>query len=302
MTRPAHGGVWPSARTRLAGVLGDPVRHSLSPALHNAAFDLLGLDWAYLAFEVPAGGATAAMAAVRALGVEGLSVTMPHKRAVAALVDRLSPTAAALGAVNTVVRQGDALVGESTDGAGFLDALRFDEGFDPTDKVCLVIGAGGSARAVVHVLGLAGAAEIVVVNRSGEAAEAAASLAGSRGRTGHIAEVRTADLVVNATPIGMALASTAAIDRQARPEKAPAIPLDPDLVRPGQLVVDLVYHPPITPLVQEARARGVAACNGVGMLVHQAAHAFKLWTGHEAPKGAMSAAALAALAHADDVD
>lgn len=302
MSRPALGGAWPTARTHLAGVIGDPVRHSISPALHNAAFDALGLDWAYLAFTVAAGNASAAIAAARVLAMEGLSVTMPHKRDVASLVDRLSPTATALGAVNTVVRQGGELVGDNTDGAGFVDALRFDEGFEPEGRRCLVVGGGGAARAVAHALACAGASEVIVVNRSVAAAQHAADLAGVRGRVGTIEEASSVDLVVNATPIGMALASTASIHGAAALVDVPAVPLDLDLLRPGQLVADLVYHPPVTALVLGARSRGIAACNGLGMLVHQAAHASRLWTGLDPPKEVMSAAALAALARAEAVD
>jgi shikimate dehydrogenase len=261
----------------VAGVIGDPVRHSLSPALHNAAFAALGLDWVYLAFEVPAGAAAVAVEGMRALGIDGLNVTMPHKADVAAAVDRLSSVAERLGAVNTVVRRGGVLVGESTDGAGFLDALRADEGFDPAGKRCVVVGAGGAARAVVLALADAGA-EVVVVGRTPERVAACAALGG---RVGAAAEAGDADLVVNATPVGMG--------------DDPGLPLDPALLGRGQLVVDLVYHPVHTALLTEARARGAVAVNGLGMLIHQAAHAFRLWTGEDPPLEVMSAAALRAL-------
>ena len=137
-----------SGRTRVAAVIGDPVRHSLSPAIHNAAFRALDLDWVYLALHVRAGDAAAAVTGMRALGIDGMNVTMPHKSDVAAAVDRLSPTAEALGAVNTVHRVGNDLVGESTDGDGFVNALRLDEGVDPAGRRFLVVGAGGAARAV----------------------------------------------------------------------------------------------------------------------------------------------------------
>jgi shikimate dehydrogenase len=134
-----------SGATRLAAVIGDPIRHSRSPAIFNAAFAAAGLDWAYLAFEVPAGGAAGALDAVRALGIEGLSVTMPHKSDVAELVDECSPQAERLGAVNCVVRRGDRLVGHNTDVAGFVASLRADAGFDPAGRRCVVLGAGGAA-------------------------------------------------------------------------------------------------------------------------------------------------------------
>jgi shikimate dehydrogenase len=265
----------------VAAVIGDPVRHSLSPTLHNAAFEALGLDWVFLAFEVPAGEAKAAVEGMRSLGIDGLSVTMPHKSDVAAAVDRLSPTAERLGAVNTVVRRGGVLIGENTDGAGFVDALRSDEGFDPAGRRCLVLGAGGAARAVVVALADAGAAEVVVAGRTPERVATAAALAGERGRVGEAAEASACDLVVNATPVGMG--------------DDGGLPLDPALLQAGQVVADLVYHPLLTPLLAEARARGAVAVNGLGMLIHQAAHAFRLWTGEDPPLEVMSAAALRAL-------
>ena len=270
--------------TRVAGVIGSPIRHSLSPVLHNAAFRALDLDWVFLAFEVPEGEGAAAVHGARALGIEGLSVTMPHKAEVLPALDKLSPTAEKLGAVNTVTRQGSALLGESTDGPGFLDALRLDEGFDPDGRRCVVLGAGGAGRAVVLALAEAGASEVTVVNRTAERGDSAAALAGSVGRVGTVEAVAEADLVVNATSVGMG-------DGQ--------VPFDPSTLAKGQLVVDLVYHPAVTPLVAGARAAGATAVNGLGMLIHQAAHAFRHWTGQEPPLPAMSAAALASMARAD---
>ena len=283
-----HGQWVPGAHTRVAAIVGDPVRHSVSPAMHNAAFRALGLDWAFLAFEVPAGEALTALAGVRVLGLEGVSVTMPHKGDVAAAVDRLSPAAQAVGAVNTVVRRaGGVLEGDNTDGSGLVDALRSDEGFEPEGRRCLVVGAGGAARAVIRALADAGAAEVVVVNRSPGRAETAAALAGPVGRVGSPGDAAGADLVVNATPVGMRLPALADEDD---------LPLDPAHLGPGQLVVDLIYHPPVTRLLELAQARGATAVNGLGMLVHQAARAFRLWTGEDPPLPVLSAAAVAALA------
>lgn len=257
--------------------------------MHNAAFRALGLDWAYLAFDVEPGQVPGVLTGMRSLGIEGLSVTIPHKEAVAAGVDRLSPLAEAVGAVNTVVREpGGTLRGENTDGPGFLRALRDDEGFDPAGCRSLVVGAGGAARAVVKVLADAGAAEIVVVNRTAARAESVAALAGSLGRVGTQADVAGADLVVNATPFGMAGS-----------DLARALPLDPAHLGPGQLVVDLVPNPSLTPLVEAARAAGAVAVNGLGMVVHQAAIAFRLWTGQDPPVAVMSAAALVQLGRRD---
>ena len=276
----------PTATTRVAAVVGHPVRHSLSPVLHNAAVRALDLDWVYLAFDVGPGSGADAVRAMRTLGIDGLSVTMPHKADVAAAVDRLSPTADRLGAVNCVHLEGGEVVGESTDGVGFIDALRNDEGFDPAGARCVVLGAGGAARAVVLALGEAGAAEVAVVNRTEDRAAEAAALAGDAGRVGDADAAAEADLVVNATPVGMAGA-----------DASDSSPIAASLLRPGQVVVDLVYHPLRTPLLSAARKRGATAVTGLGMLIHQAAHAFRLWTGEDPPLEAMSAAALGALAH-----
>ncbi len=275
-----------SGHTRVAGVIGDPVGHSLSPVIHNAAFEALGLDWAYVAFQVPAGAgnALAAVAAMGALGLAGMNVTMPHKADVIRGLDRLSPVAERLHAVNTIHWEGGSLVGENTDGDGFVDALRQDEGFEPERRKVVVFGAGGAARAVVLALAGAGASEVVVVNRTATAAEACAALAGEVGRVGGEADVAGADLVVNATPVGM------------EGPLAEATLVDPALLSAGQVVADLVYHPLRTPLLAAAKERGAAAVSGLGMLIHQAARAFRIWTGEDPPLAAMSAAALAHLA------
>ena len=272
----------PSGSTRVAAVIGSPIAHSLSPALHNAAFEAAGLDWVYAAFDVGPGGGAAAVAAARALGLSGLSVTMPLKQEVAAAVDELRPAARQLGAVNAVVVAGDRTVGHNTDGTGFLASLRADAGFDPHGQCCLVIGAGGAARAVILALAESGAAEIVVANRSADRAATAARLAGDRGRAVELgdADIAGAALIVNATPMGM-LDTSHAI----------SMPVEVTATHAGQVVVDLVYHPSETAFVLEARARGAVAVGGVGMLVHQAAAAFELWTGVAAPIAAMSAAA-----------
>ncbi len=159
-----------TGRTRLAAVIGHPVEHSLSPALHNAGFASLGVDWAYVAFDVAPGGAVAALAGMRALGIGGLSVTMPHKEDVAAAVDVLDPAAAALRSVNTVVALRDGrLAGHSTDGDGFVASLGA-EGVAIAGRAVCVLGAGGAARSIVEALARNGAAQVVVVNRSAERA------------------------------------------------------------------------------------------------------------------------------------
>jgi shikimate dehydrogenase len=271
----------PSGSTRLAAVIGAPVRHSFSPLVHNAAFVAAGLDWVYVALDVAEGRVPAALAGMRALGIDGLSVTTPHKAAAAAACDRLSDDAAVLGAVNCVVRDGDVLVGHNTDGPGFVAALAAD-GLDVSGLPCVVLGAGGAARAVALSLARAGAAEVAVANRTPGRAEQAVALLGGVGRVvdpGEVASaIAAAGLVVNATSVGMGEPGS------------DALPVDPSPLHAGQVVVDIVYRPLETPFLREARTRGATGLNGIPMLVHQAAVAFELWTGVSAPVAVMTAA------------
>jgi shikimate dehydrogenase len=262
--------------TTLVGVIGHPVRHSLSPLLHNTAFAALGLNWTSLAFEVAPGRAAGALDGVRALGLAGISVTMPHKADVAALVDECSDVAATLGAVNCVVNRDGTLRGENTDGAGFLASLARGAGFDPAGKRCLIIGAGGAARAVAVALARAGCAEVAVVNRTAERAAEVMALAGGVIRMGQLdddGDVAQADLVVNATPVGMAGAGA----------EGNGWLVPPSLLHSGQVVADLIYVPRPTPWLAAAAEAGAQTVDGLGMLVHQAAAQLELWTGLPAP-------------------
>ncbi len=269
-----------SASTRLVGVMGFPVAHSLSPLLHNTAFVHLGVDWVSVGFPVRPGRAAAALAGARELGIQGLSVTMPHKEDVAASVATQTPAAERLGAVNCVADVNGSWMGDNTDGAGLVAALARGGQFDPAGHRCLVIGAGGAARAVIAALSDAGATEVVVVNRTAERAAAAAALAGAVGRVGAPDDASACDLIVNATPAGMDDVAGGPAGWQ----------IDPGLLGPHQVVVDLVYHPPVTPWLAAAGDRGAMTANGLGMLVHQAALQIERWTGFEAPVDAMWAA------------
>lgn len=269
----------PTGATKLAAVIGDPVSHSLSPAIHNAAFAALDLDWVYVALPVAAGRGGEAVAAMATLGIEGLSVTMPHKAAVAETVDSQTAAVAALGFCNCVFRDGDRLVGDSTDGDGLVRSLIADDDIDPSGARVLVIGTGGAASAIIEAMGRAGAAEIVVVSRNPARAEVASGLA-TTARAGTIDEVPGVDLVVNASPVGMA----------GGPDSSSS-PVPVELLDDGQIVIDIVYEPRVTPLLAAAAERGAPTINGVGMLVHQAALAFERWTQQEAPVDAMRAAA-----------
>jgi shikimate dehydrogenase len=270
--------------TRLAGLLGWPLAYTLSPAIHNAAFRARGLDWIYLPFPVRPDRLRDAVGGLRALGALGANVTMPHKESIVGLLDDVSADVRALGAVNTVQRVGDRLVGHNTDVEGFREFLIGDAGVEVAGKRALVLGAGGAARAVARALCELDAMEIAVAARQEERARTLVRAGGDerlRPVEWGMAEavMRGADIVVNATPLG------------AQGEK-----LFPDpRLRAGVVVVDLVYHPPTTPLIEQARAAGAHAWGGLGMLIRQAAASFRLWTGQAAPLETMSAAAVRAL-------
>ena len=271
-----HGG--------LAVLIGSPVAHSLSPVIHRAGFAAAGVDWSYAALDVADGGGSQAVEAMRVLGIAGMSVTMPHKSAVADAVDRLEPAARSLRSVNTVSWDGDELVGSSTDGAGFVASLA-EIGIDVAAARIAVIGAGGAARSVIDALGRAGTSDITVLNRSAEHAEQAAQLA-TAGSVGIVSDVTRADIVVNATSVGMG------VPRRRR--RRPAVRPDPVLHR-EQVVVDLVYHPLRTAWLAAADEVGARTVDGLGMLIHQAALQQQRWLGTLPDVAVMRAAAESAL-------
>lgn len=276
----AHRAPEGSSLTELQlGLVGHPVEHSRSPALHRAALAAVGLRGSYVAIDVAPGELGSALEAAFERGITGLSVTMPHKQAVAMLVSRASPLVERLAACNTVSFDGRSSFGDNTDGQGVLAALQRDAGFAPQRCRAVVIGAGGVARAAIEALAGAGAAEIVVVNRTHEPALAAAALAPGVGRVGGIAAVASADLVVQATSLGMAGTPLAT-----------ACPVPGHLLDGHQLVLDLVSVPKLTPLLALAASRGCAVLDGTTVLLHQAARQFELWTGLAAPLEAMRAA------------
>jgi shikimate dehydrogenase len=268
----------------IAALIGSPVGHSLSPVIHQAAFDAAGIDWRYVAFDVPAGRADEALAAMRALGIAGLSVTTPHKEQVAESVDGLAPAAATLRSVNTVVAEaGGRLIGHSTDGQGFIAALHAD-GVDVCGMHVAVIGAGAAARSVVAALDHAGAAEVVVFNRTPGKIGAVVALAPLTARPAGdevVAELKAAELIVNATSVGF---------------DSNDLAIDQAVLHPEHLVADLVYHPLDTSLLRAARDAGARTFDGLGMLVHQAALQQQLWLGHLPDVTVMRAAAEAELA------
>ena len=268
--------------TAVAGVIGWPVEHSLSPAIHNAAYDSLGMDWVYVPLPVPPGSIRAALDGLRALGLRGANVTMPHKTDIADLVDERSEDAERLRAVNTVTVEGDRLLGENTDAPGFERFLRQDAGFDPAGRRSLVFGAGGAARACALALARSGLATLVVAVREPARADALReALSGLETRLEVVpfdgAGAVDTDLIVNATPLGRG---------------GESLPLPP--LSTATVAVDLLYRPAATPLQSAVRGAGGLAFGGLGLLLHQAALSFERWTGRPAPLEAMSAAALAA--------
>ncbi len=269
------------------GLIGDPVAHSISPVFQQAAFDALAIAARYEAWPTPAAELAERVAGLRAPDTLGANVTVPHKQAVLPLLDRLHPTAARAGAVNTIVNEGGRLVGHNTDIAGFLDALRLDGGLDPHGARAVLLGAGGAARAVVIALLDAGAARVRVLNRTPARAEAlVAELADGRGEAAALEPERAtallsgADLVVNCTTVGM---------RHSAQEHA--LPVPAEAIPAGITVVDIVANPLVTPLLAAAAARGCRTLGGLPMLVRQGAAAFTLWTGIPAPVSVMMAAA-----------
>lgn len=271
-----------TGRTTLVGIIGDPVRHSRSPEMHNAAFDAVGLDWRYLPFHVRASDLPDAVRGLRALGVRGFNVTIPHKESIIPLLDDLDPDTARLGAVNTVVVREGRLTGYNTDMDGFVRSLRDDARFDPSGKRALVIGAGGAARAALFGLAREGASLIVVANRTPSRADNLVKNVKDRfmgvdirkeslAILGDAKELARFDLVVNASSVGLG--------GERFPGFAPSAPL---------VGYDMVYADHPTPFVQTIRSvSGGRAVMGHGMLAAQGEEAFRLWTGIAPPPGLM---------------
>jgi len=272
----------PNYKAELVGVFGHPVAENPTVVMLEAAFAELGLNWRYLTVEVLPEDLAAAIAGLRAFNMRGCNLTIPHKVAVLKYLDEIRPAAALMGAVNTVVRDGDRLIGENTDGKGFMTALTQDAGVDPRGKRVVVLGAGGAARAITVELALAGAASLTVVNRSsGRGAELVALLKDRTPAEAVLAAWPAAyrvpdgtDILVNATSIGL-------------PPRADDRPdIDYDAIGPELVVCDVIPAP-TTPFLEAARSRGAKPVDGLGMLVYQGAIGFKLWTGHDAPVKAM---------------
>jgi shikimate dehydrogenase len=273
-----------SGKTKICGLIGDPVEHTMSPAMHNAAFAELGLDYVYLPFRVRAEDLRSAVTGLKALNVRGFNVTIPHKVNIIPMLDEIDSLAGKIGAVNTVVNDGGKLAGYNTDAAGFLKAL-LEQGVEPGGKNIVILGAGGASRAISYILADSGA-RLTILNRKLEldwAVELARhireDLAGEAGALELAAEnlataLEKSDILVNATSVGMA------------PDKD-ASPVPAGLLKSALIIFDIVYNPVRTKLLHEAATAGARTVGGVDMLAWQGALAFEKWTGQPAPVGLM---------------
>jgi shikimate dehydrogenase len=283
------------ARTKLAGLIGWPLEHTLSPAIHNAAYEAMGLNWVYLPLPVPDGqDLVRVVAGLKGLPFVGFNVTMPYKRVMLSVCDEVATAAAMAGAVNTVHIVDGRLIGYNTDGRGLMESLKEEAGFLAEGKRAVILGTGGAAGAALVGLLLERAAHITIAGRRPEVAEdMIENLAGRLRQTtadavelGSAREaVEAADLVVNATPLGM--------------DPGDELPVSREWLQPGQVVADMVYRPSMTPLMEAASARGAQVVGGLGMLVDQGAIAIEIWNSgvqSTAPRGVMRTAAETVLA------
>lgn len=269
-----------NGKTRVLGIIGRPVAHSLSPVMHNAAIEALGIDYVYVPFPVAPSALGAAIEGLRRIGVWGFNVTIPHKTAVIPFLDRITMEAELAGAVNTVYRDGELLVGHNTDGIGFLSSLRHDLGRDPAGLTVLLLGAGGASRGALAALAQAGAGRIIIANRTVERARELVDRfarlfprvcfdVSSLEENALTTVLKGAELLVNTTSVGM------------DGTKFDTVKLSE--MRAGAGVYDMVYVPAETPLLAEAAKLGLDRVNGAGMLAGQGEAAFRVWTGMAPP-------------------
>ena len=272
-----------TGKTRLCGLIGDPVEHTMSPAMHNAAYRQMGLDYVYVPFRVRAEELGKAIDGMRTFNIRGLNVTIPHKVAVIPFLDKLDPLAERIDAVNTIINENGVLTGYNTDAHGFLRAL-LEKGVEPRGKKALILGAGGASRAISHILADSGVERIIILNRA-EELDWAYELAGNisqlynmdvkagelnRESLDSVMERIDISILVNATSVGMT-------------PDADGTPVDADLLRTGLAVFDVVYNPLRTQLLRDAEAAGAETISGIEMLVWQGVLAFEKCTGQEAP-------------------
>lgn len=269
-----------SGRTKLICIFGDPVEHSLSPAMHNAAFKKMKLDYAYVAFHVKPRGLGKAVRALKALNFAGANITVPHKERVMQYLDEIDEDAQKLGAVNTIVNRDGRLIGYNTDGRGFVKSLNEEAGFDPAKKKVYMCGAGGAARGIGYALAKAGVGRLYLYDVDGPKLDRMTmdinNIAGRLFVRPAIMDpdfIRSCDLVINATPLGM--------------KETDPLPLARECFRPGQVFYDIIYNPAKTKCVKVAEGAGAKAVNGLGMLLYQGVFAFEHWLGQTPPADVM---------------
>lgn len=276
------------SNTILFGVIGNPIRHSKSPIMMNRAFRETGINGVYAAFHVTGDRIADFAAGVRAMGIQGVNVTIPHKLDIMSVLDEIDPGARAIGAVNTIVNDAGRLIGYNTDGIGYVRSLKEEAEHELAGKRIVVIGAGGAARGIVYALANEKPARITIANRS---VDRAMELAASFQDLAEIEAIsndelqeacRQADFVINTTSVGM----FPNIDET---------PVDADWLKPGAVASDLIYNPLKTKFLQQAEQRGCRIHGGLGMFIYQGAYAFEYWTGQPAPAAAMRETVLAAL-------
>jgi len=286
-----------SGKTKICGVIGDPIEHTMSPVMHNAAFRKLGLDYIYIPFRVRTQELAQAVDGMRALNIRGFNVTIPHKVAIMPMLDGLDPLAEKVGAVNTVVNHDGDLKGYNTDATGFLQAL-LERGFEPGGKKAVILGAGGASRAISYILAKSDV-QLAILNRQLEmdwAEELAWRIshdfkketkAMELGYDNLAMELERADILVNATSVGMS------------PDSGET-PVPAQLLKADMVVFDIVYNPIMTRLLKEAEAAGARTIGGIDMLAWQGAMAFEKWTGQPAPLDLMREEAIKSLENHED--
>jgi len=285
--KPQRGNVVDS-HTELFGVIGDPVRHSRSPLMMNHAFRETGINGIYAAFHIKPEQLGDFAAGVRAMGIRGVNVTIPHKLDIMRYLDEIDAGAQAIGAVNTIVNDNGRLIGYNTDGIGYVRSLKEEAEPELAGKRIIVIGAGGAARGIVYALAGEKPASITIVNRTASKAEELAAAFSSMGQlagesTDRLQELcQEADIVINTTSIGM----------YPHTDETPA---NANWLKPGAVACDLIYNPLKTKFLLEAEQRGCRIHGGLGMFIYQGAYAFEYWTGQPAPAGAMREAVLQSL-------
>lgn len=281
-----------TGKTKTLGIFGYPISHTLSPAMHNAVIKALGLDMVFLPFEVKPSNLKEAINGIKSLGIIGVNITIPHKESVIRFLDAISEEAMLVGAVNTIVNKDRKLVGYNTDGSGYIASLKEELGFNPKSKRIIIIGAGGAARGILAALAAQKPKSITVANRTLSRAVSLIKAFKGKFRDTRFEAIgiddnmlkmsfNSVDLLVNTTSVGM------------KQSKALKIPLEtlPKIA----IVSDIIYNPLETLLLKKAKKLGLTTHGGLGMLVHQGARSFKLWTGLDAPMNVMRKAALKAL-------